>query len=103
MTTAGPVRLLVRNPSGLHARPAALFVRTAAGYASAIRVSNLTRGTGPADAKSILTLLTLGVSRDHEIELTAEGDDADAAIAGLRQLIESGVGEEVEGVPGGPG
>jgi len=95
MTTAGPVRLTIRNPSGLHARPAALFVKTAAGFSSSVRVANLTRGKGPADAKSILSVLALGVSRDHEIELSADGDDAEAAIAGLTELVESGVGEEL--------
>jgi phosphotransferase system HPr (HPr) family protein len=95
MTTVGPVRLTIANPSGLHARPAALFVRTAGGFGSAIRVSNTTRGAGPVDAKSILGVLGLGVSHGHEVELSADGDDAAAAIAALQQLIADGVGEDV--------
>lgn len=90
----------VRNPSGLHARPAALFVRTAAGYRSAIRVRNTTRTGEPVDAKSILGVLGLGVSKGHVLELIADGDDEDKAIAGLTDLIESGIGESLEGEAG---
>jgi phosphotransferase system HPr (HPr) family protein len=95
MTTAGPLRLTIRNPSGLHARPAALFVRSAGSFSSSIRVTNKTRGTGPADAKSILAVLGLGVSHGHEIELDADGDDANAALTALRGLVETGLGEEL--------
>lgn len=90
----------VRNPSGLHARPAALFVRTAAGYRSAILVRNTTRTGEPVDAKSILGVLGLGVSKGHVLELIADGDDEGEAIAGLTDLIESGIGESLEGEAG---
>lgn len=93
MTTA---RLVVRNPSGLHARPAALFVRTCGQFSSKITVSNTATDKGPVDGKSILSVLTLGVSSGTEIEVSAEGDDADAAIAAIRDAIESGLGEELE-------
>ena len=101
MTEDGPVRLEVRNPSGLHARPAALFVRTAGGYGAEISVRNLTRAGEPANAKSILAVLGLGVSRGHEIEISARGDDAARAVAGLRELVESGIGEAID--PADPG
>jgi phosphotransferase system HPr (HPr) family protein len=94
MTTAGPIRLTVRNPSGLHARPAALFVRTAGGFGARVQVANLTRGKPATDAKSILGVLSLGVSHGHEIELTADGDDAPAALTALKELIEAGLGEQ---------
>ncbi len=93
MTRAGPLRLTVRNQSGLHARPAALFVRTAGEFRSGISIRNATHGSGQVDAKSILGVLGLGVSRGHEIELEADGDDAAAALAALAQLIADGVGE----------
>ncbi len=88
--------LLIRNPTGLHARPAALFVKTASGFRSKITVENVTRGTTPANAKSILTLLASGVSRGHLIRVTAEGEDEEGAIAALRELVESGAGEPLE-------
>jgi phosphotransferase system HPr (HPr) family protein len=90
------VRLTVRNPSGIHARPAAQFVRTAGRFKARIIVRNLTAGRGPADAKSILAVLPLGVSQGHEIEVTAEGDDAPEAIAALSQAVEDGLGEALQ-------
>jgi phosphotransferase system HPr (HPr) family protein len=96
------VTLRVRNPSGLHARPAALFVKTAAGFAADVRVTNLTRNPEKTvAARSLLGVLGLGVSSGHEIHVSATGDDADAAIAALRDLVESGVGEEL--APDAPG
>jgi len=88
--------LVVRNPTGLHARPAALFVKTASGFRSRVLVENVSRGTKPANAKSILTVLASGVLKGHTIRLSAEGDDEDEAIASLRALVESGIGESVE-------
>ncbi len=91
------IELVVRNPSGLHARPATLFTGAAAGFTARIQVENLDRGKGPVDAKSLLLLLTLGVSSGHRIRVTADGPDADAAVEALVALVESGMGETVEG------
>jgi phosphotransferase system HPr (HPr) family protein len=87
----------VRNPSGLHARPAATFVRAAGGFASDVRVTNLTRdGSKSASAKSVLGVMALGVARGHRIRLDADGDDADAAVTALAQMVAAGLGEEVD-------
>ena len=87
----------VLNPSGLHARPAAAFVKAACGFASSITVSNLTRDAGrSASAKSILGVLALGVSRGHRVRLVADGPDADEALAAMTRLIEAGIGERPE-------
>lgn len=85
--------LTVHHPLGLHARPAALFVQTAARFKSAVRVANMTRGSRPVDAKSILSVLTLGVSQGHEIRVTAEGEDAHEAVEAITDLVESNFGE----------
>lgn len=91
------VTLEVRNPSGLHARPAALFVKTAAQFDADVRVTNLTRDAAKAaSARSLLAVLALGVSRGHQIRLEADGADAEAAIATLSELVESGLGEALE-------
>src|SRR3989442_640220 len=87
------IQLPVANASGLHARPAALFVRTAAAFRSDGRVRNLARAGGPVDAKSILGVLGLGVSRGVVIEITADGEDEAEALSAMRQLVESGIGE----------
>jgi phosphocarrier protein FPr len=90
------IALTVNNRSGLHARPAAEFVKAAGGFASAIGVANLTRdATRVVDAKSILGVLSIGVSTGHEIRITAEGDDAEEALDVLRALVASGLGEPV--------
>lgn len=80
--------LVVRHNLGLHARPAALLVRAANHFSSDIRIENLTRQTPLVNAKSILSLLTLGVEKDHRIRVTAQGPDAAAAVAALRHLVE---------------
>ncbi len=85
--------LEVSNPSGLHARPAAEFVATAARFRSAIRLENLTRGTSPADARSPTAIMSSGVAQGHAIRVSAEGEDQDAALAALLSLAAGGFGE----------
>ena len=87
------IELEVTNPSGLHARPAALFVRTAGSHRSRIGVRNVTRGTAEVDGKSIISVLGLGVSRGHRIAVSADGDDEDTAIEAIRDAVEGGLGE----------
>jgi phosphocarrier protein HPr len=76
----------VRLPDGvaLHARPAGLFVRAAAGFRSRIVV---TAGEKRADAKSILSVLSLGAEGGTTLVLRAEGDDAEPAIAALAACV----------------
>jgi phosphotransferase system HPr (HPr) family protein len=87
----------LRNPSGLHARPAATFVRAAGAFASDVRVTNLTRDPATsASAKSVIGVMGLGVARGHRVRLEAVGPDAEAAVASLVELIAAGLGEELE-------
>jgi len=89
----------VRNPSGLHARPAATFVRASGGFVAEVTVTNLTRDASrSASAKSVLGVMGLAVARGHRIRIVAEGTDADDAIARLTELVTSGLGEEIDGV-----
>ena len=76
----------VRLPEGvaLHARPAGLFVRTAAGFRSEITV---TVGGRHANAKSILAVLALGARGGTPLSLRAEGEDAGAALAALASCV----------------
>jgi phosphotransferase system HPr (HPr) family protein len=87
------VEVEVHNASGLHARPAATFVKAAAAFKSQVRVENLTRGSSPVNAKSLLLVLGCGVERSHRIRISAEGEDEAAAIEALRTLAEAGFGE----------
>jgi len=98
---ATSVELQVHNPSGLHARPAAAFVRAACTFQSDIRVANLTTGSDPVTAKSIIGVLGLGVQRGHRIGLLIDGADEGSAAEALRALVEAGLGEgEAEAEPG---
>jgi phosphocarrier protein FPr len=88
------LRLEVRNPLGLHARPAARFVQTAAAFDAIIDVTNLTSGRGPASGSSLNGLATLGVRQGNEILVTAHGPQAEAALAALAELAERNFDEE---------
>jgi phosphotransferase system HPr (HPr) family protein len=91
------VTLPVRNPSGLHARPAATFVKAASGFSADLQLTNLTRNPErSANAKSVIGVMGLGVSSGHQIRLTADGPDAQRAIDALAELVESGIGEQIE-------
>jgi phosphocarrier protein len=69
----------------LHARPAALFVQAAAATGVAVKVGRV--GGSPVDARSILMVMGLGVKHNEEVELSAEGEGADAALASLVALL----------------
>jgi phosphotransferase system HPr (HPr) family protein len=85
------VTVTVNHEVGLHARPASLFVQTAAKFLSDIEV---THGEKTANAKSILTVLTLGAQKGAEITIKAEGGDAEEALTALEQLVLENFGEE---------
>jgi phosphotransferase system HPr (HPr) family protein len=87
------ITLTIHHASGLHARPAAQFVKMAAAFPCTLTLRNLTSKKPAANAKSVLSVLTQGVSQGHEIELTAEGDRAEEALAALRELVEGNFGE----------
>jgi len=85
-------RVMITNRLGLHARAAALLVRTANNYQSVLRLERADR-TAAADAKSILSVLMLAASRGTELLVTAEGVDESAAMNALCDLFASGFGE----------
>jgi phosphotransferase system HPr (HPr) family protein len=87
------MEVIVRHKVGLHARPAASFVKMASSYPCDITVVNLTNNSAPVNAKSILGVLSIGVQQDHRIEVEAQGDQAEDALDQLRQLIDSNFGE----------
>ncbi len=93
MTTE--LELDVRNPSGLHARPAAVFVKAACGFTSDVRVTNLTTGSREVPAKSIIGILGLGVEPGHRIRVRIDGPDERRAAGAIRELVETGLGEPV--------
>ena len=79
--------LLVVSEQGLHARPADLFVRMANKFSSVIQIKNRSTGSDLVNAKSILRLLSLGIYKNHIIEIQADGVDEMEAIVSLSDLI----------------
>ena len=71
----------------MHARPATFFIQKANSYKSSIWVE---KEDCRVNAKSLLGVLSLGISQDTEITLIADGQDEADAVAGLVELIESG-------------
>lgn len=82
------------NETGLHARPASVFVKEAKTYVSKISIANLTENSEKfVNAKSVVSLLSLGAGKGTEVEIRAEGEDEENAVNALVLLIESGAGE----------
>ncbi len=83
--------LTIKNRLGLHARAAAKLVKAAGEYQSDIRV--IRNGTR-ADARSVLSLISLGCGYDSKVVIEAEGVDAHRAVSALSSIIEDRFGEE---------
>jgi phosphocarrier protein HPr len=79
--------VVVRNPQGLHARPADLLVQQAGRFDATIL---LCKEGEQVDCKSILSLLTLGAVQGTELGLSAEGPDAAEAIRAITELFDNG-------------
>jgi phosphocarrier protein HPr len=90
----GSARALVRlvNRNGMHARPAHLFVQTANQFESTIQVGR--PGSDSVNGKSIMGIMMLAAEHGAELELVAEGPDAEALLQALRELVDSGFGED---------
>ena len=81
----------IRNQYGIHARPAALFVKTASRFNADVHVE---KDANRVSGKSIMGLMTLQASRGTVLTIVAEGDDAEEALDALVELVESKFGED---------
>ena len=79
------------NSVGLHARPATFFVQKANSYKSSIWIE---KEDCRVNAKSLLGVLSLGISKGTAITLIADGTDEGEAVEGLAELIDSAFGEK---------
>lgn len=79
------IEVIVRNPHGLHARPAAMFVQKASSFPCAVKVS---KGERTVDAKSILGIMSLGIEPGETIRIEAEGEQAHEALEALKAVAE---------------
>lgn len=90
MTNMISQKVTIKNPTGLHLRPAGMLCKEAIKYKSLI---TFTFRGGTANAKSVLSVLGACVKCGDEIELVCEGEDEEQALQALVGLIESGLGE----------
>ena len=83
--------VMIENKTGIHARPASVFVQTAAKFKSKVQI----KAKGKAvDAKSILLIMSMGLVKGTEITIAADGEDEAAAVKALKDLVVSKFGEE---------
>ena len=82
--------LTICNKMGMHARPAAQFVKRASKYKCDVWVE---KDDEPVNGKSLMGLMMLAAGRGETIKLTTDGSDAEAAMADLEELIRTGFGD----------
>jgi len=87
------ITLTLTNLHGLHARPAAKFVQTAARFMANVTVTDLSNGKGPVSARSLNAIATLGAIENHRIRISASGEEAKLVVSALKVLIEDNFGE----------
>ncbi|MBO4905036.1 MAG: HPr family phosphocarrier protein [Lachnospiraceae bacterium] len=83
-------RVVIKNPTGLHLRPAGILCKEAMKYKSLITFSFR---ESTANAKSVLSVLGACVKCGDEIEFTCDGDDESEALQALINAVDSGLGE----------
>ena len=82
--------ITIKNSLGLHARPATFFIQKANSYKCSIWVE---KEDCRVNAKSLLGILSLGISKDTTITIIADGADEEDAVQGLADLVDSGFAE----------
>lgn len=92
--SSGPIE--ISNPSGLHARPAAVLANRAKQFTADTRVR---RGRENVNARSVVGIMGLEIARGDRIEILATGSDADEAVQALAQLVREGLGESASAGP----
>ena len=75
---------IIKNPQGLHARPAAIFVQIVSKFNSNVTVK---KGEEQVNGKSIMGILTLGAERNSKIIIEVTGDDAEKVIQELEEFL----------------
>ena len=93
MSRTASAVVTVGNKLGLHARPATLFAQIAAGFEADIKVRRCDFGDA-VDGKSIMQMMMLAATMGTDIELTANGNDAEKAVETLQKLVVSGFRED---------
>ncbi|HET6251918.1 MAG TPA: HPr family phosphocarrier protein [Tepidisphaeraceae bacterium] len=84
----------ISNTLGLHARPAMQFVDLASQFSSRVTVTTGGEEPGEADGKSVMQMIILAATEGTPLRIVADGDDAEAAVAKLAELVDGKFGEE---------
>jgi phosphocarrier protein HPr len=87
-------RVTIKNRLGLHARPAMTFVDLASTFGAKVTVHRTDAADEQIDGKSIMQVMMLAATQGTELEIAAEGDDAEEACDRLKKLVDSGFGED---------
>ncbi len=82
--------ITVKNQVGLQARPATYFIQKANEFKASVWIE---KGNRRVNAKSLLGVLSLGISQDVTIKITADGPDEEAAVSALAELVENNFNE----------
>lgn len=78
------MKYTIQDALGIHARPAGMLVKVAGGFKSAVTIDN---GVKKADAKRLMAVMSMGVKQGHEVTITVDGEDEDAAMAALETFF----------------
>ena len=78
------MKYTIQDALGIHARPAGMLVKVAGGFKSAVTIDN---GVKKADAKRLMAVMSMGVKQGHEVTVTVDGEDEDAAMAALETFF----------------
>ncbi len=84
-------KVIIKNPTGLHLRPAGILCKEAMNYKSLITFNF--RDDSTANAKSVLSVLGACIKSGDEIEFVCQGEDEEEALAALVAAVEDGLGE----------
>nr|WP_129952393.1 fused PTS fructose transporter subunit IIA/HPr protein [Rahnella sp. RFA10(1/100)] len=84
---------VIRNEHGLHARPGTALVNVIKQFSSEITVTNLDGSGKPANGRSLMKVVALGVKKGHHLRFTASGEDAELALKTIGEAIAEGLGE----------
>jgi len=84
---------VIRNEHGLHARPGTALVSVIKQFNSEITVTNLDGSGKPANGRSLMKVVALGVKKGHHLRFTASGEDAELALKTIGEAIAAGLGE----------
>jgi len=93
LTTTSTTTVPITNRLGLHARPAMMFVDVASKFQAEVTVRRCDQ-VEFVDGKSIMQLMMLAATQGTELEISAKGDDAEAATEQLKVLIQSNFSED---------